>query len=303
MTIIAITLLIVSATIHASWNMLGKRQDASIGFFLLANSFGWMVLGLGIFTHLGLVMLFPRETWMWIAITGLFQAIYYWGLACAYRSGQLSVVYPLARSAPVVLVLLVNLAIGRTQQLSLQAMIGMALIAVGGLVLPVQRWSDWRFRDYLRPASLFALMAAIGTTGYSIIDDTALRSVHSLLDARAGNTVLTLVYAVMEGISSSLWLLAMLLISGQIKRRVQTPTNWRYIGSCAVAGIGVFAAYGLVLVAMGFAKNVSYVVAFRQLSIPIGAMLGIVVLKESVHPPKLIGVGVMLLGLILVALR
>jgi hypothetical protein len=42
-------------------------------------------------------------------------------------------------------------------------------------------------------------------------------------------------------------------------------------------------AYSLVLIAMSFAKNISYVVAFRQLGIPIGAILGMVILKEPMY--------------------
>jgi uncharacterized membrane protein len=47
---------------------------------------------------------------------------------------------------------------------------------------------------------------------------------------------------------------------------------------------------------------VSYVVGFRQLSIPLGAMAGILVLKEAPHAPKLAGVAIMFVGLILLAM-
>ena len=52
---------------------------------------------------------------------------------------------------------------------------------------------------------------------------------------------------------------------------------------------------------MGFSKNISYVVAFRQLSIPLGAALGILVLKEPARAPKIAGVAVIFVGLMLVA--
>jgi len=52
---------------------------------------------------------------------------------------------------------------------------------------------------------------------------------------------------------------------------------------------------------MGFVKNISYVVAFRQLSIPLGALMGIIVLREPRFPPKLVGVAVLCAGLALVA--
>ena len=41
-------------------------------------------------------------------------------------------------------------------------------------------------------------------------------------------------------------------------------------------------------------------VAFRQLSIPVGTLMGAVLLKEPHHPPKLAGVTVIFAGLVLV---
>ncbi|MBU4428239.1 MAG: hypothetical protein KKE37_02670 [Verrucomicrobia bacterium] len=52
---------------------------------------------------------------------------------------------------------------------------------------------------------------------------------------------------------------------------------------------------------MGFAGNISYVVAFRLLGIPLAALLGILILRESRHPPKFVRVALMFVGLILVA--
>jgi len=63
----------------------------------------------------------------------------------------------------------------------------------------------------------------------------------------------------------------------------------------------IFTAYGLVLFAMAFVRDVSYVSAFRQVSIPIGAGLGFLVEKESVQPQKIAGLLFTLTGLVLVA--
>ena len=59
--------------------------------------------------------------------------------------------------------------------------------------------------------------------------------------------------------------------------------------------------YSLVLIAMSFVKNVSYVVAFRQLSIPIGVILGAVILKERMYPLRVVGTAILFVGLVLVA--
>ena len=53
---------------------------------------------------------------------------------------------------------------------------------------------------------------------------------------------------------------------------------------------------------MGFVTNVSYVVAFRQISIPLGALVGVFALKEPRYRPKFAGVLIMFAGLILVGI-
>ena len=52
----------------------------------------------------------------------------------------------------------------------------------------------------------------------------------------------------------------------------------------------------------GDAATVRYVVAFRQLSIPIGVLLGILLLREPAYRPKLVATVVMVAGLLLTAL-
>ena len=69
-----------------------------------------------------------------------------------------------------------------------------------------------------------------------------------------------------------------------------------------VTGVVIMATYGLVLASMAYVTNVSYVAAFRQLSIPIGAILGITLLHEPRYLPKLIGIGIVCIGLILVGI-
>ena len=58
--------------------------------------------------------------------------------------------------------------------------------------------------------------------------------------------------------------------------------------------------YGIVLAAMTHAKNVSYIVAFRQLSLPIGVFLGLVILKEQGSLLRFASVLLMVGGLVLV---
>ena len=53
---------------------------------------------------------------------------------------------------------------------------------------------------------------------------------------------------------------------------------------------------------MNYVTNISYVAAFRQISIPLGAIFGMSLLKEPRHPPKLVGVSTIFIGLVMVAI-
>ncbi len=71
--------------------------------------------------------------------------------------------------------------------------------------------------------------------------------------------------------------------------------------TAARTGLLISATYALILLAMAYVRNVSYLLAFRQLSIPIGAALGMLAGKETVSYPKLVGIGVVVVGLVLIA--
>ena len=156
---------------------------------------------------------------------------------------------------------------------------------------------------------LFSLLAAVGTMGYSIVDDHALRQLRPAL-APLAPTVTTLLFALLEGISTSVWLACFLLAAaarGKGRRggaagalaALRLPRG--RLRTAFLSGIAIFAAYTLVLIAMGFARNVTYIVAFRQMSVPLGVLLGLVVLGEPLNPPKVAGVIAVTAGLVFVA--
>jgi uncharacterized membrane protein len=53
---------------------------------------------------------------------------------------------------------------------------------------------------------------------------------------------------------------------------------------------------------MAFVRNVGYAVAFRQVSVPLGAVVGVLALHDQPYTPKLLGVALMFAGLVLVGL-
>ncbi len=238
--------------------------------------------------------------WGLVFVTGLFQAIYLSGLAGAYRHGDMSLAYPLLRALPVLLIAGISFALGRGDQITRPGLVGMITVALGCLLLPIKRFRHIQLNDYLALCCLLALVAALGTTGYTLVDDEALRRLRQEL-AWMPTTHITLFYVGLQTFSTGLWVAIFVLLLPSERQRLHAV--WREgRRQAALTGLVITAAYGLVLASMAYVTNVSYVAAFRQLSIPLGALLGILFLKEPPYRPKIIGIGVVLTGLILVAL-
>lgn len=302
MSFVAIILIVVSAVLHAAWNLFTKTRHPTAAFFLIANLTGTaLLLPLLARASDGAVWRAMAGVAPLLLATGFFMAIYYAGLAGAYRAGDVSVAYPLARAVPVLLVTAVSLGLGRRTQISPTCVAGVLLVVSGCFLLPMQRFSQIHLRHYLNPTCALALVAALGTTGYSLVDDAALRGLRGAATGEWGAVSISLLYLCLDGIVTSLWLLLFILPRRDGRQSLREAVRG-HLPHAIAAGIVIYAAYALILFAMAHARNISYVVAFRQLSIPLGAVLGIVALREPAHRPKLAGVAIMFAGLLLVAL-
>lgn len=301
MTLLAFTLVTVSAFTHAFWNFLSKRKTPQAAFFLMATIASAVILSpiLVIFRK-GLTAI-PPAVWGLIAATGAVQAVYYIFLAAAYRTGDLSHSYPLARSLPVVFVALVSVALGRGDQIQPLAYVGFAAVTAGCILLPMPNFSDLHLRHYRHKWVLFALLAAVCTTGYTLLDDQSLRMLRSLPEMPLSNLGWALLFGELEAISISVFF-TVFLLSWAPEHRVLMQARGPEWKTAAMMGIIITATYGLVLLSMAYVSNVSYVFAFRQLSIPIGAALGMLVHKETASRPKLAGIALVVAGLFLAAI-
>lgn len=301
MTWIAFILLLVSVFAHALWNLLGKRHNPSAAFFLVASIAATLCLVPLLIYYRQALAFIPGSVWSLVLATGVFQTIYYVGLAGAYRRGSMSLAYPLARAVPVLLVAGVSLTLGRANQLSSVGMTGIALVGIGCLMLPLHHFHAVKAENYLNACCLLALVAALGTSGYTLIDDEALRQLRTLPSSALNRAEITLLYISLETASTTLILGGYTLLHATERRYVKQIWGSARLPA-VITGLIITATYGLVLASMNYVRDVSYVAAFRQLSIPLGALLGIAVQKEPRYRPKMVGTGVVFTGLVLVGL-
>ena len=258
---------------HATWNLLTARAADSVTGTAVALAAGALVLA-PIAAATGHV---HDAALPYAAASIAFELAYFALLATAYDRAPLSVIYPLARGAAPVLVLLVSaLALG--VGLSAGQVAGVGLVALG--VLLVRGLHD-------RPAPTDLALAfgvAACLAGYTLVDKEALRHASPLpyLEVVLAPTAL-------------LYLLAVRWRRGRAEvRAAVTP-------SVLLAGVGMFAAYGLTLAALRIAPAAS-VAAVREVSVVIATGLGALFLGERVGPERAAGAVVVTAGIVALAL-
>lgn len=295
----AFVLILVSAVLHAGWNFLSKSKRPSAAFYLLASMTSillWLPFLLLSDTHWSAL---PGRFWLLTLGSGISEVIYFLGLFHAYRKSDISMAYPLARALPVLMVAAVTLlfGLGRATPGTL-ALSGMVVVSAGCLLMPLKHLSEFRLRSYCTPALLFIVLAAVGTTGYTVIDSLATPILAEY--SSSPKLVWAGAYLCMVETMISIGLGTYV----RQHKREQAEFRRLFLRSVypSICGLFASAAYALVLIAMLFVTNVSYLQAFRQLSLPLGVLAGIFILKENRNPVKLSGIALVLIGLVMVSL-
>ena len=297
MTLTAFLLVFLSVFLHATWNFLSKKTNPSGAFYLMSSSTA-ALLWLGFFLHAEISLTaLPVRFWILLGCSIVCEVIYCIGLAYAYRISDISLAYPLGRALPVLMVAAITILFGIGTRPALLAIAGMGIIFAGCILLPLRTLRDFNWKTYTSKAIFFILMIAAGTTGYTILDSQA----SAILKALPGETALmkSLFYLFFIELGIALGLAGYVALipleRTEFKRLFLRSPYPLLTGLCSSS------AYALILLAMGRVSNVSYIQAFRQMSLPLGVLAGIVLLKETPAKPKLAGVALIVIGLVITA--
>lgn len=299
MTLTAFFLILASALLHASWNLLSKARRPSAVFYFQASLTATLVwLPVLLFGGFDFAVL-PWHFWLILGASGVAECCYFIGLANAYRGSDISLAYPMLRSLPVLLTGLLTAVFGLGRPPSASCWLGMGLISGGCLIMPLANFGQLRWRTYVNPMIVFILLGACGTTGYTIIDSIGSGIVRAATP-EASRIFQSCVYLGMVEPLIALTLAGVVLAS-RVERR-EFRDHFLRSPYPVIAGLCSTAAYWLVLLAMGFVDNVSYVQAFRQMSLPICVLAGSILLNERVSRPRLAGFLAVIVGLLLTVL-
>ena len=163
-------LVVLSAVTHAYWNFLLKRSGASQAVVGLSKIFEAVVFGLVLLTGVAVSPTELLNTWLLPLVGALLVLLNYVFLSAAYRAGDLSLVYPIARGA--MLMFLPPLAF---------LTIGESLQPLGwvGIVIIVAGIASLRGNGHgLSGAAVsYALLAAFTGACYTIWDKQSIKDV------------------------------------------------------------------------------------------------------------------------------
>ncbi len=283
MPLSALGLLLIAAFLHTFWNLLIKRAREKQVFTCWAILIGTLCFSPFLLQCLS----FPLSIWPYVLTSALMEVIYLLLLIGAYRYGDFSLVYPIARgTAPALLALWAVLFLG--EHLGRQGIVGLGIL-IGGLVL-VGTTNWWRQRKSAsigKEALGLALLTACCVSIYSAIDGAAVRLVAPL-----PYTVLVV------GLSGLLITPIVVIRFGGKSMLAEVRTSFFPI---VLAGLLCLSTYMLVLVAYSF-SSVGYGGAIREVSVVFAAFIGWRWLGEGLGWSRLIGALLIFSGILLIAL-
>ena len=276
MDIIAALLMLLAGALHATWHVTVKGASAPP-----------LLAGMGLvsaFLVCPLLFLVPcplPSLWPIYCLSICLHVGYKLFLGLAYQRGELSNAYPLIRAmVPMCATILSFLESGLLP--SIVQLVGIVLVSAGafGLVAGEIR-SDGGAR-----LSLLALMASAMVAGYSMVDAHGARSPFGWL-------------------SFTTWLIFLDgAVFALVARYVHGTALWSQLSNlrgrtvlASVLGTTSFAVYVWAL----SLSPLAVVAAFRECGIVFAALLGVFVLRERFGMTRVLAVGTIVVGLVVIA--
>lgn len=286
-----------AAVLHVAWNVVLKTAGdplraaaigmlAASGLIVPAAAIGWFAVG---------QPPIPPEAVLLGVVSGVLEAAYFSLLAAAYRRGDLSVVYPIARGTAPLLAVAVGIGV-LGERLGELGIAGVAALLAG--LLALQR--PWRFfrravpgRPGPDPAVRFALATGVMIAAYSAVDRVGARLVEPWL------------YAGLIWAFGTIFLWAWIAAVDRVRAGPSGAAASLDVRKAAVGGVMTLAAYLLILAAFSVAP-LTAVAPLRESAIVLASGWGTLRLGEAAGAReaalRIAASAVVVLGAVLLAL-
>jgi drug/metabolite transporter (DMT)-like permease len=267
---------LLAALLHASWNaMIKGGNDVLLDTAAIVAGAGLVAL-----PFVFLVPLPAAASWPYILASVATHVAYYYLMINAYRSGELSLVYPLMRGVAPLLTGVIAI-FWMDEWPGTVGWIGMAMISLGVIALA------------LRPARLGAALHGHGRAVGFALANAGVIALYTIIDGSgariAGNAWSYIVWLfVLDAIPFTGYMLAT-RGSTFAEALVQRRTRGLIGGGLSAA------AYAISVWAMTKAP-VALVASLRETSVLFATLIGARLLKEHLTPRRWAGVGAVIVG-------
>ncbi len=285
-TKVSFILVILSGIIHPLWNMLLKRSDDKVIFYVNIHL---------IFTVLfSFVLIFyPLHTvdpwgWFFIVVSAFAHFFYQVFLCRTYELADMSLTYPIVRSSPIFL-LLMGLVFLREIP-SWAAVAGVLVVVLGVLIIHQKDLTLSSFHKMIRSIDrrvmALAVLTAFASACYAVVDKKGVLMLQPFL-----------FFYLMFALSGFLFLIYLLFLKERRNRYFELLARDKYW--IVLAALLEFSSYILILYAFRISK-VAYIVSLRQISVVFGVLYGIWFLHESYGRVRFVGSSIIFCGVFLI---
>ena len=261
---------------HAGWNLMAKRgHDGLVAMALIKVPN--MAISLAILAFLGL----PGEaSWPFVAVSGTVNCLYFYFLLNAYRVGDLSLAYPVARGVAPLLLVVLSAFIAKEVP-SLGALTGIVITCIGIVALAQSRSSK-------NHGATLAWAAGVGLTIsiYTLVDGMGARV--------SGNAIS---YVAVLNVFTGIAVIGTAVVKRGAALAEALRTDWL---NGTLGGAMMLGAYMIAVYAMTIAP-LAQVAALRESSVVFAAIMGAIFLHEPFGAKRIAAAGAVAAGILILA--
>jgi drug/metabolite transporter (DMT)-like permease len=283
---LALTLLLVSALAHATFGAINKGGgDPFINRGAINLTYGLIALPVALF-----VVPWPRPAVWWALAAAFFvHLVYEYLLATAFKMGDFTLVYPIARGmGPLVGLVLAAIVFGEAFTLLQWAgafTLSAGIFGLAGANIRAKAL-DAAGLGHLKVAILAALATGVMVAVYTVVDAYGIRLAENPFTFLAW-------FFVINGIGFP-------LVALQHWRRAEIKPSFKALAVRGLVGAVVaYISFGSIMIATRL-DSVGKAVALRETSIVFAAVIGVLVFRERIDRPRIGLIGLITLGAVMV---
>ena len=273
-----VAIVLVAGLAHASWNALIKSDDDRLVTLGATNAVRFLLC-------IPIVLALPhpdRASWPYLAASSILHVGYYIFLISAYRFGDLSKVYPLARGLSPLIVAAGAYAFAG-ERLSPLALVGVGVACAGIASLSIEGAATRR--DDHRRGIVFAVGTAAFIASYTVTDAMGVRL--------SGEAVSYVAWpSILDGLPM---LIAAVALRRAALARHLADRAWKSVAGGALQ----LTAYGLVVWALALAPMAA-VSALRETSVLFATIIGVKLLGEPLGGRRITAAALVAVGIMMI---